>query len=71
MADHPGERDLHGCIRESGFTCGCRMVWDCEFIFFNYVGYGAYKELTGRNIYQDCTSEILKDNLGQRLRFPN
>lgn len=42
---------------------------NCEFIFFNYVGYGAYKELTGRNIYQDCTSEILKDNLGQRLRF--
>ena len=31
---------------------------NCEFESLNYVGYDAYKELTGRNVYQDCTFEM-------------
>lgn len=36
---------------------------NCEFASLNYVGYEAYQELTGRNIYQDCTPEMKKEML--------
>lgn len=38
---------------------------NCEFESLNYVGYDAYKELTGRNIYQDCTSEMKEKMLAE------
>lgn len=36
---------------------------NCEFVLLNYVGYEAYQELTGRDIYPDCTSEMRKEML--------
>ena len=36
---------------------------NCEFVSLNYVGYKAYQELTGRDIYPDCTSEMRKEML--------
>ena len=32
-------------------------------MFLNYVGYEAYQELTGRDIFPDCTSEMRKEML--------
>lgn len=31
---------------------------DCEFESLNYVGDEAYRELTGRSVYEDCTPEM-------------
>ena len=38
---------------------------DCEFEMLSYVGNEAYKELTGRGAYEDCTAEMREQMLAE------
>ncbi len=58
-----GKEVYLAALKDPDSFADVRRYDDCEFVFLNYVGYEAYQELTGRDIFPDCTSEMRKEML--------
>ena len=53
-----GKEIYMAALENPDSLAGVERYGNCEFASLNYVGYDAYKESTGRSIYQDCTLEM-------------
>lgn len=53
-----GKEVYLAALKDPDSLADVRRYDNCEFVSLNYVGYKAYQELTGRDIYPDCTSEM-------------
>lgn len=60
-----GKEIYMAALENPDSLAGIERYGNCEFASLNYVGYDAYKESTGRSIYQDCTLEMEKRMLAE------